>query len=107
MWSSLKRYRKELKLTQFDLSQKTELSIPTIKNLENGLGTIKPLKIVLEFLNLNIIGRTLTTGPNIGAQIAILRKRRNLSQRELAKLVSVSHPTIVALERHEKGRVAV
>ena len=107
MWNSLKRYRKESKLTQHDLSQKIGLSIPTIKNLENGLGTINSLNIVLENLNLKIIGRNLTTGPNIGKQIITLRKRRNKSQRELAKLVNSSHPTIVALERYNTGRVAV
>ena len=43
----------------------------------------------------------------IGTQIKLLRSQEGYSQRKLAELVGVSHPTIVAIERHEKGRLSV
>ena len=39
----------------------------------------------------------------MGARLASLRKRRGISQRALAKLADVSHPTIVQLERRDIG----
>ncbi|MFN0166985.1 MAG: DNA N-6-adenine-methyltransferase [Bryobacteraceae bacterium] len=51
-------------------------------------------------------GRNLPPGETIGKRLAALRKRRRISQRALARLVKVSHPTIVQLERHGTGRLA-
>jgi hypothetical protein len=39
--------------------------------------------------------------------MAELRNRRVLSQRDLAALINTAQPTLVSLERHRKGRVAV
>jgi transcriptional regulator with XRE-family HTH domain len=42
---------------------------------------------------------------HIGAQIITLRKRKGMRQRELTKLVGVSPPTLIELERHATGRL--
>jgi hypothetical protein len=39
-------------------------------------------------------------------KLATLRRHRGLGQRGLAELVCVTQPTIVALERHERGRIS-
>jgi phage N-6-adenine-methyltransferase len=60
---------------------------------------------VLEALELEIIGRNLPPGEAIGKQITTLRKKKGISQRELVKLVGVSQPTLIELERHSAGRL--
>src|SRR5262249_36154448 len=44
-------------------------------------------------------------GATIGERIITLRKRKGVSQRELIKLISVSQPTLIDLERHCTGRL--
>jgi transcriptional regulator with XRE-family HTH domain len=103
--SHLKRERKDRKLTQSDLARQTQVAIPTIRSLENGQGTLSSFWQVLDVLNLDIVGRNLPPGQHIGEQITTLRKRKGLSQRELIKLVAISQPTLIELERHATGRL--
>src|SRR5947208_17082305 len=86
----LKRERQDRQLTQSDLAQQAQVTIPTIRSLENGQGTLSSFWSVLEVLNVEIAGRNLPTGQHIGEQITTLRKRKGLSQRELIKLVEIS-----------------
>ena len=41
----------------------------------------------------------------MGERIITLRKRKGISQRDMSKLVRVSQPTLIALERHATGRL--
>jgi transcriptional regulator with XRE-family HTH domain len=110
------------KITQKVLAERAGPSIPTIRNLENGKGTIDSLKRVMDELELvleiyipknkeeeesiftkNEIGRPYL---RIGTQIKLIRRQKGYSQRKFAELTEVSHPTIVAIERHEKGKLS-
>jgi transcriptional regulator with XRE-family HTH domain len=103
--SHLKRERKDRNLTQSDLARQTTVSIPTIRLLESGQGNLSTFWTVLHTLNLDIVGRNLPPGPTIGERISTLRKRKGVSQRDLVKLVGVSQPTLIELERHATGRL--
>jgi transcriptional regulator with XRE-family HTH domain len=88
--SHLKRERQDRKLTQSDLAQQAQVTIPTIRLLEHGQGTLSSFWQVLDVLNLDIVGRNFPPGQHIGERIITLRKRKGLSQRELIKLIGVS-----------------
>ena len=109
-------------MTQAVLAKRADLSIPAIRNLENGKGTIDSLKrymdeieLVLEIyypLNKEEMEKIVTKSGSgkpylrIGAQIKLLRQQKGYSQRKLAELVKVSHPTIVALELRDEGKLS-
>jgi site-specific DNA-methyltransferase (adenine-specific) len=101
----LKRERKARKLSQSVLAQQAQLSIDTLRLLENGSGNLSSFWAVLNTLNLAIVGRNLPPRQHIGEQITTLRKRQGLSQRALMKLVAISQSTLIALERHARGRL--
>src|SRR5262245_14723706 len=101
----LKRARQDQKLTQSDVAQQAMLSIPTLRLLEHGQGNLTSFWAVLSTLNLDIVGRNLPPGQHIGERIITLRQRKGMKQRELVKLVGVSPPTLVDLERHATGRL--
>ena len=102
----LRTHRKAARITQAVLARETGLSVPTIRLLEAGRGNLDSWLAVLEYLDLELAGRNLSGGDSLGARLATLRRRRGLSQRELAALVDVSHPTVVALERRGEGRLS-
>jgi transcriptional regulator with XRE-family HTH domain len=101
----LKRTRKDRRLTQSDLAQQAHITIPTIRLLENGQGTLTSFWSVLEALHVEIAGRNLPAGESIGVQIPTLRKRKGMSQRALASIIETTQPTLIALERHCTGRL--
>jgi phage N-6-adenine-methyltransferase len=101
----LKLARKSSGLTQTALAEKTGLSRPAIRLLERGRGNLVSWNKVLAAERLVVQGRNLPAGDNLGRQIAMLRKRRGLGQRELAKLAGVTQPTIVRLELAGGGRL--
>src|SRR5215510_9618901 len=101
----LKRARKDQRLTQNDLAQQAQLSIDTLGLLEHGRGNLSSFWAVLSTLNLDIAGRNLPPGQHIGERLITLRKRKGVSQRELIKLIGVSQPTLIELERHCTGRL--
>jgi transcriptional regulator with XRE-family HTH domain len=101
----LKRERKDRKLSQSDLARQAMLSIPTLRLLEHGQGNLTSFWAVLSTLNLDVVGRNLPPGQHIGERIITLRKRKGMRQRELVKLVGVSPPTLVDLERYAAGRL--
>ena len=103
--SHLKRERTERKFTQSNLAQQAQVAIPTLRLLEQGQGNLTSFWGVLHILNLDIVGRNLPPGQHVGEQIRTLRKRKGISQRELIKLVGVSQPTLIELERHCTGRL--
>jgi transcriptional regulator with XRE-family HTH domain len=88
-----------------DLARQTMLSIPTIRLLESGQGNLSTFWTLLHTFNLDLVGRNLPPGKTIGERITTLRKRKGVSQRELIKLVGVSQPTLIELERHATGRL--
>jgi len=103
----LREARKERRLTQLALAAKADISVPTLRFLENGRGNLTSWQKVLSALSLVVEGRNLPPGPALGQRVAALRKRRQLSQRALASLARTTQPTIIALEIRNQGRLTV
>lgn len=87
-------------LTQGQLATMTHLSIPTIRQIERGLGRLSLYIASDQFRNK---WKNLPSGQRIGERKKTLRKRKGLSQRKLASIIGVSPPSIIALETSEKG----
>src|SRR3954449_10198161 len=100
----LKKHRKAMSLTQGELAAKVKLAERTVRLLEQGRGNLDSWRTVLEPLGFEIMGRNLPAGPTLGKRLATLRQHRGMSQRELAVLIEVTQPTVVALERRDQGR---
>ena len=80
------------------------LSRATVKRLRNGSGQVSSLRKALEASLLDL--KNLPPGPTWGARVATLRKRRGLSQNELAERAGVGRDAVITLERSSTGRVA-
>ena len=92
-------------MTQAALAAKTGLSVPTIRLVERGRSNLSSLRKVIAALDLVLEGGSLPAAEDIGHRVAALRKRRKIGQREFAALVGISQPTLVLLERHNRGRM--
>jgi phage N-6-adenine-methyltransferase len=103
--SGLQTYRKARGLTQGQLATRVGLTEKTVRLLEHGRGNLDSWRAVLKDLGLELVGRNLPAGPSLGARLAALRRHRRLSQRDLAALLGVTQPTLVALERRDAGRL--
>ena len=103
---ALRGHRKAARITQPELARRTGLSVPTIRSLEAGRGNLDSWRAALGHLDLELVGRNLPAGTSLGEQLATLRRHRGLGQRELAELVGVTQPTLVALERRGHGRLS-
>ena len=101
----LRRHRKQQGITQPELARRSALSTPTIRLLESERGSLASWNAALAALGLEMTGRNLPAGETLGSRIAALRRSRGFSQRAMAELAEVTPPTIVALERHGRGRL--
>ncbi len=91
--------------TQQDAARLAGLSVPTIRQLERGRGRLTSFWRALDTFDIELAGRNLPAGTSPGHRLALLRKRRGLSQRALASLAGISPPTVTALERSGRGRL--
>lgn len=103
---ALRTHRKARALTQGQLAAEAGFTEKTVRLLEQGWGNLDTWRAVLSTLGLELVGRNLPAGSSLGMRLALLRRHRRLSQRELAALIGVTQPTIVALERRDTGRLA-
>jgi phage N-6-adenine-methyltransferase len=101
----IKLARKARRLTQSALADKIGLSIPAIRWLERSQGNLSSLNKVIEELNLVLEGKNLPAADRVGERLALLRKRHGFGQREFARMIGVTQPTLVNMERHGRGRV--
>ena len=104
---ALKQARKEVPFTQARVAKRAKISLPTVRLLESGRGNLTSFAKVVKALGLSICGKNPPAGDSIGERVAMLRKRRSMSHRTLALQGKVSHPVIVRLERHGRGRLSV
>lgn len=104
--AELRQHRKALRLTQAAVAKAASVAERTVRDLEQGGGTLASFLAVLAALELTIAGRNLPGGSTPGERLATLRRRRGYSQASLARTLNVSRPTIRALERESTGRLA-
>jgi transcriptional regulator with XRE-family HTH domain len=69
----------------------------TVRHIERSNGTLKSLFLMLGALNRRL--------PLRGADVEELRHQRKISARKFAMQIGITRPTLVALERHDTGRV--
>ncbi len=101
--TALRSYRKRQRKTQAELAAEAKLAERTVWLMERGQGGIDSFRAALEALDLSLYCRN-GAGKTVQELIVTLRRRRALSQEELAELAGVTRPTIGALEREGKGR---
>jgi len=91
-------------LTQAELASRAKISIPTLRALERGAGTILSLEAILPILGLR--WRVTTPGKHMGRVLMERRRARGFSQQALARKIGCSRVTIITLEAEFSGRVA-
>ncbi len=91
-------------LTQAELASRANISIPTVRALETGAGTILTLEAVLPTLGLR--WRVTAPAEHMGRVLAERRCAHGFSQQALARKIGCSRVRIIALEAEFSGRVA-
>src|SRR4051812_38802352 len=88
--TELRTHRKAAGLTQPALATNADLAERTVRALEQVSGTLDSWDAALDALELSLSGRNLPGGTTLGERLTTLRRRRGLSQEELARSVGVS-----------------
>lgn len=102
---SLRERRRALGLTQGRVARRAQVSIPTIRAVEAGRGTLSAAASVVAALGL-AWGWPERVTDHPGTALARLRKAAGISQRALAEQIGVTHPTILNLEKRFLGSQA-
>ncbi len=89
--------RKTAGLTQSELAKQAGIGLSVVQAVEKSRGRVSSLNAVLTALGLELRGRQLVAG-RIGPALLHARKRRKVSRRKLAKALSLSCNTVVAVE---------
>jgi len=91
-------------ITMAAMAEVAGVSVPTIRNLERGIGNVGSYQRCLDGLRLNL--HWLDTA-RLGQCESLIKRRKSLglSQRALAKKVGISHRTVIALENKFTGRI--
>ena len=100
----LSQARRGLGMTQAAVAAASGISVPTLRSLERGVGTIRSLAAVLPVLGLRWSWPEGEETPHQG--LARLRRAAGLSQVALAELVGCNRITILALERDLTGNIS-
>ena len=96
------RIKRSLRLE--DASGISGLSVPTIRRLEMGKGTLASLLTYMNGLGFSLTWYGLRDA-NYGQSLAVRRQKLGISQRRLAKRLEIAHRTVIAMENQFKGRV--
>lgn len=91
--------RRAAGLTQGQLADRVGLSLPTLRQAEQGQGSLATYVAVATELDREIGGRSLPPGEALGARLMALRRRRGLGRRVVAELAGLSPTTVAAVER--------
>lgn len=79
------------------MGQRIGADAQTIKRLENGIGSVETLSVVMAALNFRITG--LGPGGTLHAQLRARREKRSMSLEKMALRTGMSRTTIASLER--------
>ena len=104
--NELKKLRKENCLTQKELAIQSGFSIPTVIKAERGLGSLSSFTTLSNLLGYEITGRSLPKSNSLGQSLGILRKRQELSLRNLSNLAEISVPTITGIETNQASNLS-
>ena len=99
----LKEARVAQRLSREELATRAGLNVPTVKRLEQGVGSIPNLVAVMAVLDFHLSG--LGRGATISQQAEVRRKTLGLSLKRAAKLAGISPTTLSAIERGQ-GTIA-
>jgi len=94
--SDLRNARLEASLTQATLATRLGISLPTLRHAECARGALSGFIAIAAHLGKEISGRSLPPGDCLRHRLARLRERREISQRQLARIAGIS-PTSVAV----------
>jgi transcriptional regulator with XRE-family HTH domain len=95
--TALRRSRRQSGLTQQELADLAGLSRQTIVQLERGLGRMSSLNAVAPHIAFRMKG--VAKGARLQDQLADARRRRGLTQFDLAARAGLSIPTVRSIER--------
>jgi phage N-6-adenine-methyltransferase len=102
----LRTARRAAKLTQGQLAARVGLSLPTLRQSEQGQGALSTYVALATELGHEIGGRSLPPGESLGARLMALRRRRGLGRRVIAELAGISPTTVAAVERDAGAHLA-
>lgn len=92
-------------MTQPALAARVGVSVPTLRQAERGRGTLSGFVTLATALGLELDGRSLPPGKDLGARLATMRARRGWSRRDVSGMAGVSPTTLAALEHGGKGHL--
>lgn len=101
-FSLFREKRRAVGLTQLEIARQTRLSLPTIRMLEGGEGSVASARSAMGALGLVWAWPEPIT-ENPGEALARLRREAGLSQRAMARAIGSTQPTIIALEKKFTG----
>ncbi len=94
----LKNARKSAKLTQSNIAITLNVSTPTIRQAEHGLGTYTGFMKIAKVLGLELFGRNLKNKLQLGDGLKLLRQRQKISIRHLSAITGIHADTIKSIE---------
>jgi transcriptional regulator with XRE-family HTH domain len=95
--NAVREARRAEGMTQLTLAIAAGFGLAAVRGVEGGIGRITSLNAVLRALGLEIRGRNLMAG-HVGPALALARKRRKVSRRQLARALNVSRNTLASVE---------
>ena len=102
----LRAARRAAGLTQGQLAARVGLSLPTLRQAEQGQGALSTYVALATELDREIGGRSLPPGESLGARLMALRRRRGMGRRIVAGLAGISPTTVAAIERNAAAHLA-
>ena len=97
--------RSHLGITRSEVAKRTGCSVPTIRSVESGTGSIASMLSVIDALGGSLIWEHRKPEEPLGTSLATARRRCGMSQRTMAAMIGVTQPTVVAMERRTHGRM--
>lgn len=104
--SDLKTARKKAGLVQAEIAGQMGCTVPTVRQAEKGGGLFIGFVALADALEHEIQGRSLPRGDTLGESLAVLRERQKISYRQLARITTISPPTIAAIEANKMGNLS-
>lgn len=101
----LQQERQARGLTQDDLARLSDISIPTLRGLERGRGSIRSLMRVMKTLDL--VWGWSRPEENPAVILAARRHKKGFSQADVAKRAGCSRQTLICLEKELSGSVSI